>query len=74
MEITIGLRQVAREITLNVDQEAEEVRTAIAAAIQEEAPLITLADKQGRTVIIPTAALAYVEIGSGRSHRVGFGA
>ncbi|MDR3107967.1 MAG: DUF3107 domain-containing protein [Bifidobacteriaceae bacterium] len=74
MEITIGMRQVPREITLNVDQKAEEVRDAIAAAIQGGQPLITLTDKQGRTVIIPTAGLAYVEVGPGQGRRVGFGA
>ncbi|MDR0593135.1 MAG: DUF3107 domain-containing protein [Bifidobacteriaceae bacterium] len=74
MEITIGMRQVAREITLNVDQKAEEVREAIATAILNGEPLITLTDKQGRTVIVPTVSLAYVELGSGQARRVGFGA
>ncbi|MDR3106975.1 MAG: DUF3107 domain-containing protein, partial [Bifidobacteriaceae bacterium] len=65
MEITIGMRQVPREITLNVNQKAEEVRDVVAAAIQGGQPLISLTDKQGRTVIIPTAVLAYVEVGAG---------
>jgi hypothetical protein len=74
MEITIGMRQVPKEITLNVDQKADEVRDTIAAAIAGNQPLITLTDKQGRTVIVPTAALAYVEVGPSSSRRVGFGA
>ncbi|MDR1441688.1 MAG: DUF3107 domain-containing protein [Bifidobacteriaceae bacterium] len=74
MEITIGMRQAAREITLNVDQKTGDVRDTIATAIQEGQPLITLTDKQGRTVIIPTRALAYVEIGANSARRVGFGA
>ncbi|MDR2566463.1 MAG: DUF3107 domain-containing protein [Bifidobacteriaceae bacterium] len=74
MEITIGMRQVPREITLNTDQRAEEVRDAIAAAIQDGQPLITLTDKHGRTLLIPTSALAYVEVGSSQARRVGFGA
>ncbi|MDR1189657.1 MAG: DUF3107 domain-containing protein [Bifidobacteriaceae bacterium] len=74
MEITIGMRQVPKEITLNVDQKADEVRDNIATAIQAGQPLITLTDKQGRTVLIPTTALAYVEVGPSSTRRVGFGA
>ncbi|MDR2252458.1 MAG: DUF3107 domain-containing protein [Bifidobacteriaceae bacterium] len=36
--------------------------------------MISLTDKQGRTVIIPTSALAYVEVGASQGRRVGFGA
>ena len=74
MDVTIGMHQIAREITLNVDQKPEEVRDTIAAAIEQGQPVITLRDKQGRTVIIPTKALAYAEVGGNESRRVGFGA
>jgi hypothetical protein len=74
MDVTIGMRQVAREITLNVNQKAEEVRETIATAIEQDQPIITLTDKLGRTVIIPTRTLAYAEVGGNESRRVGFGA
>ncbi|MDR2454192.1 MAG: DUF3107 domain-containing protein [Bifidobacteriaceae bacterium] len=74
MEITIGVRQAPKEITLNVDSKAEAVREAISSAIKLGEPLITLTDKHGRTVLIPTAALAYVEVGGNETRRVGFGA
>jgi hypothetical protein len=73
MEITIGLRQAPREITLNVDGPVDKVQSQIAAAIKNNEPLITLVDKNGRSVLVPTAALAYVEIGDPESRRVGFG-
>ncbi|MDR2348180.1 MAG: DUF3107 domain-containing protein [Bifidobacteriaceae bacterium] len=74
MEITIGVRQAPKEITLNVDSKAEAVRDAISSAIKLGEPLITLTDKHGRTVLIPTTALAYVEVGGNETRRVGFGA
>jgi hypothetical protein len=74
MEITIGVRQAPKEITLNVDTRAEAVSEAIATALKVGEPIITLTDKHGRTVLIPTAALAYVEIGGNETRRVGFGA
>jgi hypothetical protein len=74
MDITIGVRHVPKEITLNVDQRAEDIRQMLAAAIVNQEPLISLTDKQGRSVLIPTAALAYVEVGSSETRRVGFGA
>ncbi|MDR3359657.1 MAG: DUF3107 domain-containing protein [Bifidobacteriaceae bacterium] len=74
MEITIGVRQAPKEITLNVEGKADTVRETIAEAIRLGEPLITLTDKHGRTVLIPTAALAYVEVGANETRRVGFGA
>jgi hypothetical protein len=74
MEITIGVRHAPKEITLNVDSKAETVREDVSTAIKVGEPLITLTDKHGRTVLVPTAALAYVEIGGSETRRVGFGA
>ncbi|MDR2254014.1 MAG: DUF3107 domain-containing protein [Bifidobacteriaceae bacterium] len=74
MEVTIGVRQAQKEITLNVEQKAEEVRETVAHAIVAGEPLIALTDKHGRTVLIPTDALAYVEIGANEGRRVGFSA
>jgi hypothetical protein len=74
MEVVIGLRHAPKEITLNMAGPAQDIHDAVATAITENQPLITLTDKHGRAVLIPTAALAYVEIGSGEARRVGFSA
>jgi hypothetical protein len=68
------VRQAPKEITLNVDSKAEAVLDAISTAIKVGEPVITLTDKHGRTVLVPTSALAYVEIGGNETRRVGFGA
>ncbi|MDR1394004.1 MAG: DUF3107 domain-containing protein [Bifidobacteriaceae bacterium] len=72
MEITIGVRQAAKEITLNTDDRAEDVTEAISSAVADGQPLIRLTDKHGRTILIPTAALAYVEVGGNETRKVGF--
>lgn len=73
MEITIGVQNVARELVLESDQTADQVAAAVSAAIDGGVSL-TLTDARGRRIVIPTAVLGYVEIGTDEQHRVGFGA
>lgn len=73
MEITIGVQNVARELTLESDQTAEQVAAVVSAAIAG-GPSLTLTDARGRRIIVPTAVLGYVEIGTDEQRRVGFGA
>ncbi len=72
VEITIGVQNLPREIVLETDQTADEVAAAVAAALGG-APALELHDTRGRRVIVPTATLGYVEIGSETKARVGFG-
>lgn len=72
MDITIGVQNLPREITLESDQTSDEVAAAVAAALDGKAAL-ELVDNKGRRVIVPTATLGYVEIGAESRPRVGFG-
>ena len=72
MEVKIGVQNVAREIVLESSQSAQEVSKAVAAAVKGDGAL-ELTDDKGRVILVPSAALAYVEIGSEESRRVGFG-
>lgn len=72
MEVKIGVRDNAREIVLESAQSPQEVADVVAEALDGGSTL-RLADERGRTVVVPTAALAYVEIGVEESRRVGFG-
>jgi hypothetical protein len=72
VEVKIGVQNVAREIVLESSQSAQEVSKAVAAALKGDGAL-ELTDEKGRILVVPTAALAYVEIGSEESRRVGFG-
>ena len=73
MEITIGVRNVAREISLESDQSAEDVSKLIAKAI-ETGGVLALKDQRGRRVLVPVDALGFVELGQEEQLRVGFGA
>lgn len=72
MDITIGVKHVAREIGLESEQTPEEVVEAVQAATQAGTPLV-LQDSKGRRVVVPADSLAYVELGSTEQRRVGFG-
>lgn len=72
MEVKIGVRNVAREITLESAQTAEEVTAAVDQAI-EKGTTLRLSDEKGRVVVVPAGVLGYVEIGAPEGRRVGFG-
>ena len=72
MDITIGVQNLPREITLESDQTSDEVAAAVAAALTGK-PALELVDSKGRKGIVPTASLGYVEIGAETWARVGFG-
>ncbi|MGY4643259.1 hypothetical protein ACVW07_001092 [Cellulomonas sp. URHB0016] len=72
LEITIGVQNLTREIVLEVEQTGDEVAAAVAAALSGR-PALELEDSRGRRIIVPTATIGYVEIGSEAKGRVGFG-
>lgn len=73
VEITIGVRNVAREITLESAQTADEVVAAVNAALATGG-VLSLVDHRGRRVVVPVDSLGYLEIGQEEQRRVGFGA
>lgn len=72
MEIKIGVQDTPREVSLDSNDTSEEVIAAVSAAIADGG-LLTLVDDRGRTVIVPAAKIAYVEVGATTKGRVGFG-
>jgi hypothetical protein len=72
VEVKIGVQNVAREITLESAQSADEVTALVEAAIADGA-LLKLTDEKGRTVSVPGSSIGYVDIGPGSERRVGFG-
>ncbi len=71
MEVKIGVQNVARELVVETDSSAKEVAELVAAAVKGET--LTLTDSKGRQIVVPSAALGYVEIGVEEQRRVGFG-
>jgi len=77
MDIRIGITHSAREISLELEDEAK-VRTALKASVDKalkgEVDTLWITDKKGRDIAIPSAKIAYVEIGAtGADRRIGFG-
>ena len=72
MDIKIGVQETAREISLESDDSLESVTAAVEQAIAK-GTLLSLTDDRGRTVLIPGAKIAYVEIGPAARGKVGFG-
>lgn len=73
MEVKIGVQNVARELSIETDQTAEEVGDAVRQALTEPEGMLNLTDNKGRVLFVPTAALAYVQVGEAEKGRVGFG-
>jgi hypothetical protein len=73
VEVKVGVKGAARELSLESAQTAEEITAAVRAALADGG-ILTLVDEKGRQVIVPVDKLAYVEIGEQVERRVGFGA
>jgi hypothetical protein len=73
VDITIGVQNLPRELVIESDQTADEVTTAVTEALNGK-PVLELTDNRGRRVIVPSASIGYVEIGTESKGRVGFGA
>ena len=74
MEVKIGVKGAARELSLESALSSEEIAVAVKAALAEAGGLLVLTDEKGRQVLVPVEKLAYVEIGEQSERRVGFGA
>jgi transposase len=76
VDIRIGVTQAPREVSVELadDVDREVVRKQVEAALGGAVDVLWLEDKKGRTVAIPAAKIAYVEIGSSDvNRRIGFG-
>lgn len=62
VEIRIGITDSAREMSLELDQNQEELKTAFETALTDGGGMLWLADRKGRQVGIPASKIAYVEI------------
>ncbi len=73
MEVRIGIAQAARELSFESSASAESVRQTVSDALTGDNPVLVLNDDKGRTIVVPTEKLAYVEILGDSGRRVGFG-
>ncbi|WP_169166222.1 DUF3107 domain-containing protein [Cellulomonas taurus] len=74
MDITIGVQNLPRELVIDSAQSADEIAAAVEAALGGSKSTLELTDARGRRVIVPSASIGYVEIGTENKGTVGFGA
>ena len=73
MEVRIGVTQTPKEIGVELEDDAGAgVRQQVEAALASEAGMLWLTDRRGRTVGVPSAKIAYIEISPQEERRVGF--
>ena len=72
MEIRIGIVNTGRELSFDTSASADEVRQQVTSALEQNASHLSFSDAKGSSYIVPTANLAYVELGTEESRRVGF--
>lgn len=70
MDVTIGIAENGRQLSVSVDQTQEAIEKQVDAALA--GTLLRLTDDKGRRVLVPSAKIAFVEIGPADSRKVGF--
>jgi hypothetical protein len=74
VEVRIGVTYTPKEIEVELDAESrDQIVKDVEAALSGEG-VLWLTDKKGRTVGVPAAKVAYVEIAPHEDRRVGFSA
>ena len=72
MEVRIGVQNTSREVVIESSDSVENITKAVDAALNTGVAL-SLTDEKGRTVVVPAASIAYIDIAAADSLKVGFG-
>ena len=70
-EVRISVSDQARELTIEVALDREEVIALVKKALSSNEPLV-LSDVRGRNFLIPSVKISSVEVGDSAERRVGF--
>lgn len=71
MEVKIGVLHAPRELVVETDESADDLRKALDQALADDG-VLALSDSRGRQILVPARSIAYVELGGGVSGQVGF--
>lgn len=71
MEVRIGVQNVARELTIDTDLDADAVQEAVSNALTPGG-VLALRDAKGRRIVVPGDRLAYVDVTTSVAGTVGF--
>lgn len=75
MDVRIGVTQAPRELTLEVlESDRDEIVSSVEAALSGAIDVLWITDKRGRRLAVPSAKIAYIELGAvDGDRRIGFG-
>jgi hypothetical protein len=76
VDVRIGVTQAPREINIELAEDTDrgELKSRVEAALAGATDVLWIADKRGKDVAIPSAKIAYIELGSADGDRkIGFG-
>ena len=76
MDVRIGVTQAPREINIELAEDADrdELKSRVEAALAGATEVLWIVDKRGKDVAVPSAKIAYIELGSADGDRkIGFG-
>ncbi len=72
MDVKVGVLHTPREIIIDSAESTEDVEKQVTEALKSDAKVLSLTDRRGRRVLIPSDRIAYVEIAEADNRRVGF--
>jgi hypothetical protein len=74
VDVRIGVTQSPRELDIEIgnDADRDQIVAAVEEAMADSTRVLWLTDRKGRRFGIPSAKVAYVEIGETEERRVGF--
>ena len=73
VEVKIGIADSNRELSFKTGMEPEDVRSRVEAALTADGKaILELKDEKGRSYLVSTDKVAYVEIGESARRPVGF--
>ncbi|HEU5222165.1 MAG TPA: DUF3107 domain-containing protein [Candidatus Lumbricidophila sp.] len=72
MDVRIGIQHSPRELNIETAATARDVEDLVAAAIAGTTAHLRLTDEKGSVFVVPSASIAYVEIGGEEARRIGF--
>ncbi|HVK25527.1 MAG TPA: DUF3107 domain-containing protein [Actinokineospora sp.] len=72
MEVKVGIADTVRELVLVSTETPDAVEAKVADALKDQQGQLVLLDDKGKRYIIPSARIAYIEIGGADARKVGF--
>lgn len=71
MQITIGMKNVARELNFEVK---DDITDQVTKALSGEDKVLDVTDEKGNRILLAAAQIVYVRLGTDEHRFVGFGA